>query len=98
MLKYDGKVCDARFSKCCGGVTEEYRDAWDDRDVPYLVSLPDIDDSGTVYCDTKDKTLLAQILPGFDQETQDFYRWTVRYTGDEIRELVRSRLVGRSGR
>ncbi len=92
ILKYDGKVCDARFSKCCGGVVEEYRNVWDDRDVPYLVSFPDIDDRGTVYCDTKDKTLLAQILPGFDQETQDFYRWTVRYTGDEIRQLIRSRL------
>jgi SpoIID/LytB domain protein len=92
VLKYDGKVCDARFSKCCGGVVEEYRNAWDDRDVPYLVSLPDIDDSGNVYCDTKDKALLAQILPGFDQETQDFYRWTVRYTGDEIRQLIWSRL------
>ena len=92
ILKYDGKVCDARFSKCCGGVVEEYRNVWDDRDVPYLVSLPDIDDSGTVYCDTKDKALLAQILPGFDQETQDFYRWTVRYTGDEIRQLIWSRL------
>jgi SpoIID/LytB domain protein len=45
-----------------------------------------------VYCDTKDKALLAQILPGFDQETQDFYRWTVRYTGEEIRELVKARL------
>ena len=92
VLKYDGRVCDARFSKCCGGVVEEYRNAWDDRDVPYLVSVPDIDDSGNVYCDTKDKALLAQILPGFDQETQDFYRWTVRYTGDEIRQLIWSRL------
>jgi SpoIID/LytB domain protein len=73
ILKYDGKVCDARFSKCCGGVVEEYRNVWDDREVPYLVSLPDIDDSGTVYCDTKDKALLA-------------------YSGDEVRQLIRSRL------
>jgi SpoIID/LytB domain protein len=92
VLRYDGKVCDARFSKCCGGVTEEYRAAWDDRDVPYLVSLRDVDENGKVYCDTSDKTLLSQILPGFDQETQDFYRWTVRYTGEEIRTLVLSRL------
>jgi SpoIID/LytB domain protein len=92
MLLYDGKVCDARFYKCCGGVTEEYRSAWDDREVPYLVSLPDTDAGGHVYCDTQDRELLAQILPGFDQETQDFYRWTVRYSGEELRELVRARL------
>jgi SpoIID/LytB domain protein len=92
MLKYAGKVCDARFSKCCGGLTEEYRTAWDDRNVPYLVSVPDTDESGQVYCDTEDRALLAEILPGFDQETRDFYRWEVRYSGNEIRELVRSRL------
>ena len=93
VLEYDGKVCDARFSKCCGGLTEEYRSAWDDRVVPYLVCIPDTDANGRVYCDTTDKTLLAQILPGFDQETQDFYRWTVRYSGEEIRQLVQSRLA-----
>jgi SpoIID/LytB domain protein len=92
MLLYDGKVCDARFSKCCGGLTEEYRSAWDDREVPYLVSLPDTDAGGHVYCDTQERDLLAQILPGFDQETQDFYRWTVRYSGEDLRELVRARL------
>jgi SpoIID/LytB domain protein len=92
VLDYAGKVCDARFSKCCGGVTEEYRTAWDDREVPYLVSFPDTDENGRAYCDTNDKVLLAQILPGFDQETRDFYRWTVRYTGEELGELIRSRL------
>ena len=93
VLQYAGKVCDARFYKCCGGMTDEYRTAWDDRDVPYLVALRDTDENGRDYCDTKDKTLLAQILPGFDQETQDFYRWTVTYSGEEIRDLVRSRLA-----
>lgn len=36
VLTFDGQVCDARFSKCCGGATEAYRSAWEDRDVPYL--------------------------------------------------------------
>jgi SpoIID/LytB domain protein len=92
VLQYDGRVCDARFYKCCGGLTDEYRTAWDDREVPYLISLPDTDENGRVYCDTKDKTLLAQILPGFDQETQDFYHWTVTYSGEEIRGLLIARL------
>ena len=92
VLWYAGKVCDARFYKCCGGSTDEYRTAWDDREVPYLISFPDTDKDGRVYCDTRDKALLAQILPGFDQETQDFYRWTVTYTGEEIRDLVKARL------
>jgi SpoIID/LytB domain protein len=98
VLQYEGKVCDARFYKCCGGLTEEYRSAWDDRIVPYLISVPDTDENGRVYCDTRDKVLLSQILPGFDQETQDFYRWTVKYSGEEIRQLVLSRLSEDLGR
>ena len=41
VLVFDGKACDARFSKCCGGVTEEYSTAWGDEVIPYLVALPD---------------------------------------------------------
>jgi len=40
-LVYDGKPCDARFSKCCGGVTEDFRLAWSDIAHPYLVPLFD---------------------------------------------------------
>ena len=29
------------------------------------------------YCNTTDKELLSKILPAFDQETLDFYRWQV---------------------
>jgi SpoIID/LytB domain protein len=91
MLVYDGEICDARFSKCCGGITEEYRSAWEDREVPYLISLHD-GEPGMDYCNTRDRELLSQILPGFDQETQDFYRWTVTYSPEEIRQLVKARL------
>jgi SpoIID/LytB domain protein len=97
MLVFEDQICDARFSKCCGGITEEYRSAWDDREVPYLVSRYD-GEPGLVFCDTHDRDLLAQILPGFDLETQDFYRWTVTYSGEEIRELVRARLGEDLGR
>lgn len=45
VLTYEGEVCDARFSKCCGGVVEEYSTAWGDRHVPYLVALADAGDS-----------------------------------------------------
>jgi SpoIID/LytB domain protein len=36
VLTYDGKICDARFSKCCGGVFEEFPYCWEDKDMPYL--------------------------------------------------------------
>jgi stage II sporulation protein D len=41
VLAYEGRLCDARYSKCCGGVTEDFRVAWSDEEVPYLVPIPD---------------------------------------------------------
>jgi SpoIID/LytB domain protein len=41
ILTHGGEVCDARFSKCCGGVTEDFRVAWADTPVPYLVPVAD---------------------------------------------------------
>jgi len=43
VLIYGGRICDTRYSKCCGGMTEHFRTAWEDRDIPYLRALPDND-------------------------------------------------------
>lgn len=41
VLSNEGKICDARFSKCCGGITEEYATCWEDKEVPFLKSVCD---------------------------------------------------------
>jgi SpoIID/LytB domain protein len=105
-LRYNGAICDARFSKSCGGITERYATAWEDEDIPYLESVHDgpaqsgahspedwIRSDPPTYCNTDDSELLSRILPGFDQETRDFYRWRVAYTPDELADLIRSRLA-----
>ena len=40
-LTNEGHLCDARFSKCCGGVTEQFETCWQDEHKPYLVALRD---------------------------------------------------------
>lgn len=35
------EVCDARFSKCCGGATEEFEFCWENTHKPYLISIRD---------------------------------------------------------
>ena len=82
VLTYEGKICDARFSKCCGGMTEVFESCWENIRHPYLVAKED------PYCNTKDKRILSQVLNNYDQETVDFYRWDVHYTTDELSELV----------
>ena len=86
ILCYGDEICDARFSKCCGGVTEEFQYCWEDTPKPYLVSVED------PFCNTHDKAVLSQVLNDYDQETNDFYRWTVEYTTDEISNLINEKL------
>ena len=84
VLSYEGEVCDARFSKCCGGKTELYESCWDDTPHPYLSVVDD------PFCNTDDPKILSEVLNHYDQST-DFYRWTVQYTQAELSELVRRR-------
>jgi peptidoglycan hydrolase-like amidase len=113
-LVYGDEVCDARYSKSCGGMTELFRAAWEDKDVPYLTSVYDvpgsepsgfgmpltteanaedwITSSPPAYCGIVTRELLARIVPAFDQETADFYRWRVEYSQEELSELLHSRL------
>ena len=41
ILLYEDDICDARFSKCCGGVSEEYEYCWEDTPKPYLKAIRD---------------------------------------------------------
>lgn len=109
VLMYDGKVCDARFYKSCGGATELFENAWAPEHYDYLEAvrdeigtpLPDltieenaqafIRTSPSAYCNTTDERILSQVLNNYDQETKDFYRWTVQYTKEELSEIIRER-------
>lgn len=46
VLTYNGEICDARFSKCCGGVTEQFEYCWEDKHLPYLKAKADISEDG----------------------------------------------------
>ena len=42
------------------------------------------------FCNTQSKKILANILNNYDQETTDFFRWKVRYTQEELAEIIRT--------
>lgn len=112
VLMSDGKICDARFSKCCGGITESFENVWEPEPKSYLVAITDSEHAGNklsanlreeeqarkwirgapdAFCNTADKKLLSRILPDYDRETKDFFRWRVTYTRQELSALVRKR-------
>ena len=111
LLMHGNKVCDARFSKCCGGATEEFEYCWEEKHYPYLTAvrdaeeeehreLPDLTQEKEAqywirkaphsFCDTHDAKILSQILNNYDQETTDFYRWHIRYSQEELTEIIRN--------
>lgn len=124
VLSYEGAICDARFYKCCGGMLEEFENAWEDTHYPYLEVVRDSEDSAKTeaetgkygkdaatildlrnedkavawihaspdaFCNTTDAKILGQVLNNYDQETADFYRWKVKYTQEEISNLVNTK-------
>lgn len=94
VLTYEGQLCDARFSKCCGGTMERFSSCWEDKDYDYLKPLADSpghDPSARHFCNTQDKEILSQVLNDYDQETVDFYRWRTVYGRKEVSELISRR-------
>ena len=41
LLMYERGICDARFSKCCGGAFEEFQNCWENVKHPYLIGQRD---------------------------------------------------------
>ncbi|MCX6237254.1 MAG: SpoIID/LytB domain-containing protein [Bacteroidia bacterium] len=112
ILAIEGVICDARFSKCCGGVTEVFENVWEPINHPYLQNIVDnnllpegfsleLDQEGAAkqwimgypaaFCNSSDKKVLKQVLNDYDQETNDFFRWKVVYSQEELSELVKTR-------
>lgn len=92
VLTYGGKVCDARFSKCCGGRTERFGTCWQDVDVPYLQPVNDtVEGRAKDFCDTTDPAILGQVLNSYDREHPDLYRWRVELPPDTLPELLREK-------
>ena len=85
VLRYNGEIADARFYKCCGGRTERFSSAWEDKDFPYLPSQED------PWCNTTDREILGKALNAYDLETANFHDWEVRYSISELSALISER-------
>jgi stage II sporulation protein D len=112
VLKYMDEICDTRYSKCCGGVTESFENAWESVSHPYLSSLIDykfehndeennlrkerfaekwIKSSPQSFCNTNNKKILSTVLVNFDQSTENFFRWKVEYSQEELTQLIKTK-------
>ena len=85
VLTYGNELCDARFSKCCGGVSELFSTCWQPVDLPYLQAVDD------PFCGRASADVLSRVLNHYDQTTTGYYRWEVNYTAKELSDIIRNR-------
>ena len=85
VLMSGGEICDARFSKCCGGITEKFSSCWADADYEYL------EGGQKCGCGRATPDLLSKVLNSYDLETDDWYRWQVEYGREELSMLFARR-------
>ncbi|PTN07680.1 SpoIID/LytB domain-containing protein [Mangrovibacterium marinum] len=52
-LVSDDQICDARFSKCCGGISENFENVWEPVHHPYLSKVVDAENGGTTCVDLR---------------------------------------------
>lgn len=87
----NGQIADARFSKCCGGVTEKFSTCWAESDPEYLISRND------PWCDLSDmkpqerENFLKTILKEYDLPTRDFRDWEVSLKQSDIEQNIKHR-------
>ncbi len=112
VLVYDNKICDTRYSKCCGGMSEGFENVWEPVKHHYLAPVVDykfeldgidydltqeipaehwIKSNPHAFCNTTDKKILSQILPEFDRQTDNFFRWQVEYSQEELSEIIKTK-------
>ncbi|MFW6310433.1 MAG: SpoIID/LytB domain-containing protein [Prolixibacteraceae bacterium] len=53
ILMFENKICDARFSKCCGGVTENFENVWEPLRHRYLTKVVDSEFGDTTCVDLR---------------------------------------------
>jgi len=110
VLVHAGWVCDARYSKSCGGIVEAYEHVWEDQPIAYLPSFRDTcaPDPGWQAPRSEEgwrEWILAPedvwcnterfALPPGLSFSDGFYRWTVDLTRDEAAAHIR-RATGRA--
>jgi stage II sporulation protein D len=112
VLKYDDVICDTRYSKCCGGMSEGFENVWEPVKHNYLSPIVDykfeldgidydltldipaerwIKSNPHAFCNTNDPKILSQILVDSDRPTNNFFRWRVEYSQEELSQIIKEK-------
>ncbi len=107
VIMYGDEICDARYSKICGGIMEAYHNVWENRDIPYMVMGVDSDQliDHPANTEEKAKKLIDTEVPAYCNtklyklpsklanlySTQNLFRWEVKYRREELEQLIQEK-------
>lgn len=99
LVSQDGKIVDARFSKCCGGRTEIFSTCWGNKNYPYLKSFADPwCDLSTLSSDVRNRLLIIT-LKDYDRfQTGYGYNWQQVVTKSQIEKNLKEKFGIKIGR
>ncbi len=114
VLKYGREICDARYAAICGGITEDYQNAWFGERKPYLSTIIDAEDTSEIlefYPATTEKNAKEFIdsMPDawcniVKSRVPDYlkgvegFRWEVKYSRNEIEKIIKKKTGRDTGR
>jgi SpoIID/LytB domain protein len=92
VIMFDEKICDARYSKSCGGITENFDNVWEGKSIPYLVSVVDNDAKGTAFCSPEIvlEGSLKNYIGNVDEKGQ-YFRWEFEATQGELIQSLKNK-------
>jgi stage II sporulation protein D len=107
VIMYGDEICDARYSKICGGIMEGYHNVWENRDIPYMVMGADSDQpiDHPANTEQKAKKLIDTEVPAYCNtklfklppklanlySTENLFRWEVNFKREELEQLIQEK-------
>ncbi|OGC09284.1 hypothetical protein A2V82_15495 [candidate division KSB1 bacterium RBG_16_48_16] len=112
VLVYKGRICDARYAKICGGITEDFQNVWDNQEIGYLQSVYDGRQHMELAADKEEEarkfidsfpdvycnTRQYPIQSNLPYNSKELFRWRVSYSRSQLEEIIREKLDTDFGR
>lgn len=107
VLVYHSQICDARYSKCCGGITEAFENVWESNAKPYLSSIIDnssqknkIDSIEDFINSKTDSFCSPYYVKSDDLEkylgnvdiADSYFRWEIKYSQEKLASILNTKL------
>jgi len=92
ILVLDGKICDTRFAKVCGGITENFENVWGGEGRDYLISHRDSDsDRLVLHSEEEVRNFIDDPPPSFCSD-HELFRWKVRVERKKLESIVKKKM------